>query len=132
MQNVSEIFDLWPTDADLGRDIGVSYPAVAAWKRRGSIPAAYWRDLVAAARRRGLRDVTTDTLAELHAAAILHDAGKASRTFQEGLPASTDVETQQPASGHFSRFAHLRRSRFANTEEIVDHVRALREEWDRR
>lgn len=35
-------------------------------------------------------------------------------------------------AGHFSRWRHLRRAEFASAEEIVDHVRALREEWDRR
>jgi YdaS antitoxin of YdaST toxin-antitoxin system len=33
---------------------------------------------------------------------------------------------------HFSRFWHLRKSHFDSGEEIVAHVRALREEWDRR
>ena len=33
---------------------------------------------------------------------------------------------------HFSQWKELRRSQFASTEEIVSHVRALRDEWDRR
>ncbi|MBS7540488.1 hypothetical protein [Ancylobacter lacus] len=130
MQNVADILDLWPTDADLGRDIGVSYPAVAAWKRRGSIPPAYWRDIVAAARRRGLVDVTTDRLALIHAAR-LHDIGKAGSVHQ-ALVAAADTDAVPSAGGHFSRFAHLRRSRFATADEIVDHIQALRDEWDRR
>ena len=67
MQTVSDIFALWRSDADLGRDIGLPYPTVAAWKQRGSIPAAYWRDLIRAAHRRGHVNVTADLLAELHA-----------------------------------------------------------------
>jgi DNA-binding transcriptional regulator YdaS (Cro superfamily) len=35
-------------------------------------------------------------------------------------------------SGHFSRFKHLRRAHFNSSEEIAGHIRALREEWDRR
>jgi len=130
MHNVSDIFSLWPTDADMGRDIGVSYPAVAAWKRRGSIPASYWRDLVAAARRRGYTHVTADILAELHAANAREQSdtpGSLARDRQtiSALPPGGD-------DGHFSRFKHLRRPRFASADEIVDHIRALREEWDRR
>ena len=37
-----------------------------------------------------------------------------------------------PAAGHFTRWKHLRRTEFLTTDEIVDHVRALRDEWDRR
>lgn len=35
-------------------------------------------------------------------------------------------------AGHFSRWQHLRRNHFDTPEEIVDHIRALRDEWDRR
>lgn len=126
MPSVAEIFDLWPTDADLGRDIGISYPTVSAWKQRGSIPASYWRDIVRAARRRGINQVTADLLAEIHA------RQDAEAPEAEPLAAPPVPAPQPTADGHFSRFAHLRRSRFASTEEIVDHVRALREEWDRR
>jgi hypothetical protein len=34
--------------------------------------------------------------------------------------------------GQFSRWKSLRRSHFATAEEIAEHVRALRSEWDRR
>jgi hypothetical protein len=37
--------------------------------------------------------------------------------------------TSQPSGGHFSRFKHLRRPHFASSAEVVDHVRALRDEW---
>lgn len=37
-----------------------------------------------------------------------------------------------PGEGHFSRWRHLRRTRFRDAEEIVAHIRALRDEWDRR
>ena len=37
-----------------------------------------------------------------------------------------------PAAGHFTQWKHLRRSEFFTPEEIVDHVRALRDEWERR
>jgi hypothetical protein len=47
------IDDIWPTLSDLAADLGKPYPTVAAWKRRGSIPARYDLQLVQAARKRG-------------------------------------------------------------------------------
>ncbi len=50
MQNLSHI---WPTSADLARDLGLPYPTVSAWRARG-IPARRFADIVRAARRRGV------------------------------------------------------------------------------
>ncbi|MFD2842114.1 helix-turn-helix domain-containing protein [Paracoccus cavernae] len=47
---------------DLAADLGMSYQTVAAWKRRGRIPAEYDLPLIDAARRRGGR-LTLSTLA---------------------------------------------------------------------
>ena len=133
MQNVAEIYALWPSDADLGRDVGLPYTTIAAWKQRGSIPAAYWRDLVRAARRRGHPELTADLLAELH-------ARKSRDTSVAGFAEEDAPALSPPASkagldisaGHFSRWKHLRRSRFASSEEINAHIDALRDEWSRR
>ena len=138
MQTVTEICNLWPSDAELARDLQIPYPTVAAWKQRGSIPAGHWRDLVRAAQARNLRQVTTDLLADLHART---NTRSPARGFGESEPApyrpptgSSVSETGPNASvmGHFSRFKHLRRSNFVSAEEVADHVRALRDEWDRR
>ena len=139
MQNVSDIFAVWPTDADLGRDIGMPYPTVSAWKQRGSIPAAYWREIIRAARKRGHPEVTADLLVDLHARERRVDLpgfGEEERPFK---PETTDAGRQSAegeagptATGHFSRFKHLRRSNFASAEEISAHISALRDEWDRR
>jgi hypothetical protein len=137
MQNVADIFAIWPADAELGRDIGVPYPTVSAWKQRGSIPAAYWRDIVQAALRRGHPEVTADLLVDLHARKV----GNGTPGFsEEGTSCSkqgTSVSDSTKAdaardNGHFSRFRHLRRDRFQSLEAINDHIAALREEWDRR
>jgi hypothetical protein len=40
-----------------------------------------------------------------------------------------EQEPRRPPTGHFSRFKHLRRSHFTSSAEVVDHVRALRDEW---
>jgi hypothetical protein len=56
--------------------------------------------------------------------------------FAEDAPSVESGRDRPPGnedgSGQFSRWKPLRRTHFASTEEIVDHVRALREEWDRR
>jgi hypothetical protein len=124
MQNVAELFSLWPSDADLVRDLGLPYQTVVAWKQRGSIPVAYWYNLIRAAHRRGLSQVTSECLVELHG-----------RDGRKGKPPSKPKSSEaKPATqeGHFSRFKQLRRPHFASGEEIVAHIRALREEWDRR
>jgi hypothetical protein len=40
-----------------------------------------------------------------------------------------DSEVSRSSAGHFSRFKHLRRPHFASSAEVIDHVRALRDEW---
>lgn len=131
MKSIDRILSLWPSIADLGRDLGVPYPTVAAWKQRDSIPVAYWRALIDAARSRGLREITSELLVELHDPHAEEEAGG----FAE--PAATEGDLTTPAraiadSGQFSRWKALRRSHFATAEEIVEHVQALRSEWDRR
>jgi hypothetical protein len=146
MRTVAEIFTAWPTDADLARDIGVRYPTISAWKQRGSIPPAYWRDIIRAARQRGHPELTADLLAELHARKPALDApsGFAEEAAPMRAPISTvSYSAQRPVEpgdrhaegenlGHFTRFKHLRRDRFRTLDEINDHIAALREEWDRR
>ena len=139
MRSVSELLDLWPSQAHLARDLGLPYQTATAWKARGSIPPGYWYDLIVAARRRGLDAVTADSLAMLHArhrklrslpeaAQVAEAAARSTGT----EPAAESSRDDLPAStGHFSRFFHVRRPHFASMQEINDHVTALREEWDR-
>jgi hypothetical protein len=139
MQTVAEIFALWRTDAELGRDIGLPYPTVSAWKQRGSIPAAYWRDIVRAARRRGHPEVTAELLVNLHARNATGDtAGGFAEEDAAPItphPRMSKVRAARDAAsdtGHFTRWKHLRRSHFATAEEIEAHVDVLRDEWKRR
>lgn len=60
---MDEIFAIWPTIAEMARDMGEPYPTVSSWVRRG-IPAARDADVIAAAKRRGV-DVTFERLHEL-------------------------------------------------------------------
>lgn len=59
---MEHIFQIWPKLTDLAADLGMSYQTVAAWKRRGRIPAEYDLRLIDAARRRG-GQLTLSTLA---------------------------------------------------------------------
>jgi hypothetical protein len=136
MQSVADIYAVWPSDADLARDIGVPYPTAAAWKQRGSIPVAYWRALLAAARKRGHREITANLLVDLHAGGMAGPAGFA----EEERPYKAADRSSEPESsndtgrgeGHFSRHKHLRRAYFNTAQEIEDHISALREEWSHR
>ena len=139
MQNVADIFAAWPSDAEFGRDIGVPYPTISAWKQRGSIPAAYWWHIIKAAVQRGHPEITAGLLARLHARKASN--GLLPSGFAEEHPSMLEAsETLTPedgangstAAGHFSRWKHLRRSNFASPAEITAHINALREEWDRR
>lgn len=132
MNSVDDILALWPSMADLGRDLGVPYSTVTAWKQRGSIPVTHWRALIEAARSRRLRDVTSELLVELHDPVVAGSAdGLAERAPPVRGDASAPAETTAGA-GQFSRWKPLRRSHFATAEEINDHIQALRSEWDRR
>jgi hypothetical protein len=64
-----KLLRLWPDIATVARDLTLSHFTVAAWLRRGSIPVAYWDDLVKAARRRGIQGVTYATLRAVSVAA---------------------------------------------------------------
>jgi hypothetical protein len=134
MRTVSDIIQLWPRSADLARELDVSPPRLSDWKNRNSIPAAYWRDLIRAARRHGHPEVTAELLVDLHAREQPMEQngfGEEERPWTE--PAAPSAPPGEPVgTGHFSRFKHLRRSNFASIEEINEHIRALREEWDHR
>ena len=134
MQSVAEVFSAWPSDAELGRDIGVPYPTISAWTQRGSIPPVYWREIIRAARKRGHPEVTADLLVDLHARKPKQNA----RGFAEETHAAFAANREQSAdngppveTGQFTRWKHLRRSHFASLEEVNAHIRALRDEWDR-
>jgi len=69
----AEVVALWPSAADLARDLGVQEVTARAWKTRGAIPPAYWLEVEAAATARGISYVTVDLLAEIAA----RDGGRA-------------------------------------------------------
>lgn len=50
--NHSDIINFWPTLADFAADMGVKRHTARGWKRRNSIPAEYWPELIEKARER--------------------------------------------------------------------------------
>jgi hypothetical protein len=135
MDNVSDIFSALGGPSAVARILGVRPSTASEMKRRGSIPAEYWRDLVLAAERKGVRGIDAATLAEIHA----RPSGRPGGFAEPETPAMEAKGERSPsdsrprnAGGHFSRFYHVRRPHFATVHEIGEHVDALRDEWNRR
>jgi hypothetical protein len=131
VKRISDIFSAWPSDADLGRDLGVPYPTISAWKQRDSIPAAYWRDIIRAARRRGHPEITADLLADLHAPEPSNGLSGLAEEEQR-FDVQDRADADEKRVGHFSRFKHLRRDHFRTAAEIRQHIEKLRDEWTHR
>jgi hypothetical protein len=134
IMSVSDIFSALGGNSRVARLLGVGSSTTSEMKRRGRIPAEYWSDIVDAAQRLGRSDITLEALAKLHARkpATSQVAGFSEEAEGENLRPPEGADSVVAATGHFSRWRHLRRPHFASMEEINAHVRALRDEWDRR
>lgn len=128
---IHDIFDALGGPAAIARELRIKPSTASEMKRRGSIPAEYWAELTAIAERRRHPEINADLLAALHArqsrAEMAGDPSPEHRTV--AVLASNIEGAEQP---HFARFKHLRRMHFKTSAEINDHIRALRDEWDRR
>lgn len=58
-----EIIEKWPSLSEFAADLGVPYGTAKAMKRRGSIPADRWVDVVEKAKARKVKGVTLEALA---------------------------------------------------------------------
>ena len=67
MTTVNGIFEAFGGPAQVGRIIGVPTEHAASMRRRGSIPVAYWPNLLAGARMRGLFSLTPEYIMSAHA-----------------------------------------------------------------
>jgi hypothetical protein len=72
MQSFSELLVLWPSLAEVARELTVPYDTVISWKRRKSVPYEYWPALVASAARFEIRGITMERLADAAEALRLH------------------------------------------------------------
>lgn len=57
------IIEKWPTLSEFAADLGVPYGTAKAMKRRGSIPAERWVDVVEKAKARRIKNITLEVLA---------------------------------------------------------------------
>jgi hypothetical protein len=136
LENIADVFDAMQGVTSMAKILSVGVSTASEMKRRGRIPAEYWRDLVRAARKFGHPEITADLLADLHArkpAAQASDFWEQERPFDTSRgQAADETESSPKPAAHFSRFKHLRRAHFASTQEIDAHIDALRDEWARR
>lgn len=119
--SISDIFSALGGNAEVARAIGVGPSTASEMKRRGRIPVEYWRALIRLAKAKGVSEVDAEMLVRLHA-----------RKEPESTVLERPFEDSPAPAGHFSRFKGVRRSHFTSGEEITAHLRALREEWERR
>lgn len=57
------IIDKWPSLSDFAADLGIQYGTAKAMRRRGSIPADRWVEVVEKAKARKLKGVSLEALA---------------------------------------------------------------------
>jgi hypothetical protein len=65
MESFTNLIDQWPTRAKFADDCGQPYGVVHQWYRRNSIPAEHWPVIITAAKRRGLKGISLQQLANL-------------------------------------------------------------------
>lgn len=66
MDTVEAVFKKFGGPAAFSRAIGIKPSAASEMKRRASIPVEYWQKLVAAAKERGVHELTYEKLVKLH------------------------------------------------------------------
>ena len=118
MRSAAEIIDLWPSRADLARDLDVSYQTVSKWRLRRSIPPVYWKRLLISASTHAIPNVTAMALVDAHA------GSPQGEVLAETLPVAPPIK----ADGHFTRYRHLARPRFKSISDVNAHLATLRDE----
>jgi DNA-binding transcriptional regulator YdaS (Cro superfamily) len=107
--------------------LGVRQSHISYWLRKSKtgVPAERVRDV---------ERVTGIAPHELRPDLFVQPVDRAVQGFGEDGVAFDDnaASASERSPDHFSRFKHLRRALFSSKEEVEDHVRALRDEWDRR
>ena len=129
INNVRDVMSIWPTIAEMSRDIQVNQRSLYSMWNRRKISARYWPALIEAAHRRGHKEISSELLMQLHAK---QDRQKI--TQHDVVRREFDAEGRLSLSaneGHFSRYRAVQRARFASIAQVDEHIAALRDEWDR-
>jgi hypothetical protein len=133
IKSVADVFEIMGGITAVARVLTVGKSTASEIKRRGRIPAEYWRDIIRAAAERGHPEITADLLARLHAReAEPTGLAEEGRHFAAEADSAAQPAIAPPGTGQFTRFKHLRRHRFRTLAEVNDHIDALRDEWSRR
>ena len=66
MKTFKEIINLWPSQAELARDLGALPETVGKWHQRNRVPGWRWLPMVEAAKRRKI-PLSVKTMAETDA-----------------------------------------------------------------
>jgi len=75
MENThSSLLRLWPSFADLAKDIGAKEATVRKWVVRNRIPPAFWPSLVSSAENHKIPGITYERLALIAAARRTREA----------------------------------------------------------
>jgi len=67
LDTVDDVFEAFKGPTAFGKPLGLKPSAASEMRRRGSIPSCYWIELVAAARSCGVKGLTLEKLARMHA-----------------------------------------------------------------
>jgi hypothetical protein len=67
MNTFADVINRWPSAVAFASDLRISGVRARQWRRRNSIPAEKWLDVIAAAEARGLDGITVDRLASIAA-----------------------------------------------------------------
>ncbi len=59
----ADIIQAWPSLSELAEDMNLPYINCRMWRYRSSIPSKHWLPLALAAKKRGIRGITLETLA---------------------------------------------------------------------
>lgn len=127
--SIRDIMSIWPTVAEMSRDLQVNQRSLYSMWNRHKINARYWPALIEAAHRRGHKEVSSELLMQLHAKQGGQEIARNEATDSKFV--AKHILSAAENGGHFSKFRNMQRARFASIDQVDEHIAALRDEWDR-
>jgi len=70
MNSFSSIINQWKNNSELAQDVAQEFPNITSnhvnqWRERDNVPSPYWKTVVKSARKRSIKNVSLDALAEI-------------------------------------------------------------------